>query len=133
VKRSVTQHPKTKPQTLTHRDELGASIAGDNGEDLGGLWGLGAAIANEWVKEFVCLRLGCWVRKISGVLGFFRQPNLHEICNRSQMLGIAGGHCSIAYCIDSSICLSSISLSAAKHIPMYSFSKLVLLISLCKT
>jgi len=36
VKRSGTQHPKTKPQPLTHRDELGVSIAGENGEDLGG-------------------------------------------------------------------------------------------------
>ena len=56
MKRRVTQHPKTKPQPLTHRDELGASIAGDDGEDVGGLWGLGAAIAHGWVKKF--LRLG---------------------------------------------------------------------------
>ena len=53
MKRSVTQHPKTKPQTLTHRDELGASIAGDDGEDVGDRWGLVAAIVLGWVNKFV--------------------------------------------------------------------------------
>jgi hypothetical protein len=49
-------NPKTKPQPLTHRDKLGVSIADDNGEEVGGFWGLGAAIAPGWMKKFV--RLG---------------------------------------------------------------------------
>ena len=46
-------NPKIRPQPLTHLDELGVSIAGDDGEDVGGLWGLGAAIVLGWVNKFV--------------------------------------------------------------------------------
>jgi hypothetical protein len=46
-------NPKIRPQPLTHRDKLGVSIAGDNGDDVDAPWDLGVAIAHGSVKEFV--------------------------------------------------------------------------------
>lgn len=66
----------------SYRSTVRLPIAGDNGEEVGIRWGLGAAIAHVEVEKSVRLGLGFWVKN-KGVLGSAgAPPNLQEICDR---------------------------------------------------
>lgn len=63
-------------------------MVSDNGKDVGGTWGLDAAIAHRCREGIFAFRAGGWARKLLGELGYASaSPNL-QAQQRILQLGV---------------------------------------------